>query len=182
MPATSPIGIPYPLAADNNDTATSMLNLANWLDPVIEGSYTSAEIAALSGVQLWPGRRVWDSTRSCYRDYIGGQWVDDLVMNFNPQPAAYTLALSDANGTVVRMNSATAITLSVPTNAVVPFAVGIPIPILQYGAGQVTVAAVTPGTTTIRATPGLRLRAQYSTAQLLKLATDEWLLSGDVVA
>ncbi len=33
---------------------------------------------------------------------------------------------------------------------------------------------------TISATPGLKLRAQYSSASVVKLGTDSWLLVGDL--
>jgi hypothetical protein len=39
---------------------------------------------------------------------------------------------------------------------------------------------VTSGTTTVRATPGATLRAQYSTATCIKIATDEWVVVGDL--
>jgi hypothetical protein len=92
----------------------------------------------------------------------------------------YTLALTD-NNKLVTLTNAAAITLSVPTNAVVAFPIGTRIDLAQLGAGKVTVAAVTPGTTTVNATPSLALRAQYSAASLVKTATDAWLLVGDLL-
>jgi hypothetical protein len=89
----------------------------------------------------------------------------------------YTLVLSDASK-MVTLNNASAITLTVPTNASVAFPIGTTIDISQWGAGQVTVS----GTPTIRATPGAKLRAQYSAATLWKQGTDTWLLMGDLSA
>jgi hypothetical protein len=66
----------------------------------------------------------------------------------------------------------------VPTNASAAFSIGQRVDILQYGAGQVTVSGDTG--VTVRFTPTNKLRAQYSTASLIKLGTDEWLLSGDL--
>jgi hypothetical protein len=89
------------------------------------------------------------------------------------------LVLADASKMITLTNAA-AITLSVPTNASVAFPVGTTIDLAQMGAGKVTVAAVTPGTTTVNATPSLGFRAQYSAATLIKLATDNWLVVGDL--
>jgi len=91
----------------------------------------------------------------------------------------YVLAITD-RGTCVEMNSASAQQVSVPTNASVAFPVGTQIAIYQMGTGTTTVAAVTPGTTTVRTAASATTRAQYSTVFLRKRATDEWVLSGDL--
>lgn len=178
--ATSPIGIPYPVGADNNDTAAAFLNLVNWLDPVIEGSYTSAEESALAGVQLWTGRRIFNSTRGVWREYKSGAWVDADALVFNAQTGTtYTLVLTDSQGKMITLTNASPITLTIPTNASVAFPVGTVIAISQDGAGQVTIGGAG---ITFQATPGLKLRAQYSTATLIKKATDTWQVIGDIVA
>jgi hypothetical protein len=91
----------------------------------------------------------------------------------------YTLVLGDAQK-MVTLSNGSAIALTVPLNASVAFAVGTRIDLAQIGAGQVTVAG--DGGVTVNATPGLKFRAQYSGATLLKLATDTWLLVGDLAA
>ena len=100
-------------------------------------------------------------------------------VSLNTQTSSYTLVLSDA-GTLVIMNLGSANNLTVPLNSSVPFAVGTQVPILQLGTGQTTIVA-TSGVT-IRFTPGLKLRTQYSAGALIKIDTDTWLLSGDIVA
>jgi hypothetical protein len=56
--------------------------------------------------------------------------------------------------------------------------------IIQIGAGQVTINAVTSGTTTVLSNGGTaaapKLRAQYSAATLVKVATDTWYVIGDI--
>jgi hypothetical protein len=83
---------------------------------------------------------------------------------------------------MVEVSSASAVTLSIPTNANQAFATGAQITILQTSTGQVTIAATTPGTTTVNGTPGLKLRAQWSSAVCIKRATDSWVVLGDLVA
>jgi hypothetical protein len=93
----------------------------------------------------------------------------------------YTLALTDKNK-FIEMNVGSANDVTVPTNANVAFPIGSQIHITQYGAGKTRVVAQTPATTTIRATPGVFLRAQYASATLIKRGTDEWYLVGDLSA
>lgn len=95
------------------------------------------------------------------------------------QTASYTLVLADA-GDLVEVSNASANNLTVPLNSSVAFPVGTQINILQTGAGQTTVVAT--GGVTINATPGLKLRAQWSSATLIKRATDTWVLVGDLSA
>ena len=182
--ATTAIGLRYPVTSDNNAVATDLQNLASDIDPILEGSYTQAEITAFTAGQKWEHRRVWNSTRGAYQFYDVGttSWIDEAVVALNSQVASYTLVLADAFAKVIKLNNASAMNLNVPTNASVAFPIGTLIGGFQYGAGQVTVVAVTPGTTSIRTPAGAtKSRTQYSSFSLLKIATDEWLLSGDIV-
>jgi hypothetical protein len=92
----------------------------------------------------------------------------------------YTLAAGDA-GELVTLANASAITLTVPTNATVPFAIGTQITITQAGAGQVTVAGAV-GVTVNSSDNFLKLRVQWSAATLIKTNTNSWILIGDISA
>ena len=95
----------------------------------------------------------------------------------------YTTVLND-NGQVVTMNNASSNTLSIPTNASVAYPVGTQINVLQIGAGQTTIQAVTSGTTTILSTAATaaapKIRARYGMATCIKAATDTWYVVGDI--
>ena len=93
--------------------------------------------------------------------------------------ATYTLALTDL-AKLVTLSNAGAITLTVPLNSSVAFAIGDRIDLLQKGAGQVTIVGA--GGVTVNGTPGLKLRAQWSSATLIKLDTNSWVLLGDLQA
>jgi hypothetical protein len=103
----------------------------------------------------------------------------DPRLTINQQTASYTAVLGDS-GKLVEILNSSATTFSIPTDASVNFPVGTQISILQTGTGQVTIAAVTPGTTTINGTPGLKLRAQWSAATLIKRAANLWVATGDL--
>jgi hypothetical protein len=104
--------------------------------------------------------------------------IPQLVVT-NAQTASYTLVLSDQTK-LVEMSVASANNLTVPLNSSVAFPVGAQVTILQTGAGQTTLVAT--GGVTVNATPGLKLRTQWSSATLIKRATDTWVAIGDLVA
>ncbi len=96
----------------------------------------------------------------------------------------YTFVLGDANNELITANNASAQTYSIPTNANVAYPIGSQINIIAIGAGQVTINAVTSGTTTVLSNGGTaaspKLRVQYSSATLIKVATDTWYVIGDI--
>jgi hypothetical protein len=90
----------------------------------------------------------------------------------------YTLVLTDA-GKLVQMSNAGAITLTLPPSV---FSVGQSIDVYQYGAGQVTFAqgaGVTIRSTGATATAP-KLRVQYSAASVICIASNEFLVVGDI--
>ena len=94
---------------------------------------------------------------------------------------ARTLSLSD-NFASLRFTNAGAITVTVPTDASVALPIGSYIELYQWG-GQITVAAATPATTSIRSTDSqTKSRTTYSSMVLVKVLADEWLLTGDLTA
>ena len=93
--------------------------------------------------------------------------------------AAYTLASGD-QGSLIQANGT--FTISIPTDATFNFAVGTQINIINIGTGVITLAAVTPGTTTVNGTPGLKPRTQWSTATAIKLSANNWVVVGDLTA
>ena len=116
---------------------------------------------------------------------IGNGFDDSLAkITLNDQTATYTAVLTDNRNKLVRMNVASANDFLIPTNANVAFPVGSVINVVQIGAGQTTIKAVTSGTTTIQSTGATaaqpKLRAQYSAASCVKVATDTWIIIGDL--
>jgi len=92
----------------------------------------------------------------------------------------YTIAATDA-GDLITLTNSSPITLTVPTNATIPFAIGTQVTIAQGGAGKVTVAGAV-GVTVNAADGYLSLRTQWSTGTLIKVATNSWILIGDTAA
>lgn len=123
----------------------------------------------------------WNETNDFWEFTNDGSKYERIVGDTvtNAQSAAYTLVLAD-RAKLVEMNVASGHNLTVPTNANVAFPVGTTITVLQTGTGQTTLAG--QGGVTVNATPGLKLRAQWSSATLIKRATDTWVAIGDLSA
>ena len=102
-----------------------------------------------------------------------------VMISIIEKTASHTLVLSDKDK-LIEMNSASANTLTVPLNSSEAFPIGSQLNILQTGTGQTTIAPVSVSVT-VNATPGLKLRAQWSSATLIKRAENVWVLAGDLV-
>ena len=95
--------------------------------------------------------------------------------------ANYSLVLTDKNK-FIKMNSSSNRTITVPLQATVNFPEGSQIHLIRYGSGTLEIVGES-GAVILYATPGKFLRAQYSSATLLKCAgTNVWMLMGDLSA
>jgi hypothetical protein len=121
---------------------------------ILDGTIANADISTTAAIDL-------------------GKLAD---VSTSAQTASYTLVLADKNK-IVEMNVASGNTLTVPLNSSVAFPVGSQVTIIRNGTG--TVRIIGSGVTLCH-TPGEYLRAQYSSATLIKRATDEWYLIGDL--
>lgn len=108
---------------------------------------------------------------------IGSAEYDNLTLNAQTG-TTYTLVLTDAHK-FVTLSNASAITLTVPPNSSVAFETGDQVNLMQLGAGQVTVAAGS-GVTLRSAGSLVKTSAQYAVATLVKIASDEWVLLGNL--
>jgi hypothetical protein len=111
-----------------------------------------------------------------------GATTPAAIQGYRPADAqtgtTYTLVLAD-DGKIVTLSNASAITLTIPTNASVAFPVGAEVDLAQLGAGQVTVAAA-GGVTLNSYQSKVAIAGQYAAATLKKTATDTWLLVGNL--
>ena len=99
------------------------------------------------------------------------------------QTADYTIVLADSYQVLIPMNKATAVNLSIPTNASAAIPVGSVITVLNKGAGAVTIKAVTSGTTTVLSAGAVAAQptlAQYKSCALLKVSSDVWYVVGAI--
>ena len=92
----------------------------------------------------------------------------------------YTTVLAD-DGKLVTCDNASAIALTIPPNSSVAYGIGTQINIMQLGAGQVTITAGA-GVTLNSAGSKLKTSAQYAVATCAKIASDTWVVVGNLSA
>ena len=92
----------------------------------------------------------------------------------------YTTVLAD-DGKLVTCDNAASISLTIVPNSTAAFGIGTQINIMQLGAGTVTITAGA-GVTLQSAGSKLKTDAQYAVATCAKIATDTWVVVGNLKA
>jgi hypothetical protein len=114
-------------------------------------------------------------------------WINNdtgIITAYEAKTDNYTVASGDEYN-IFSMNAATDKEFRIPTDATFNFAIGTEINFFWItGAGQPSIVAVTPGTTTIISTGATsaspKLRLANSAATAIKLAANSWLVVGDI--
>ena len=92
----------------------------------------------------------------------------------------YTTVLAD-DGKLITCDNGSAIALTIPPNSSVAYGIGTQINIMQLGAGTVTITAGA-GVTLRSDGSKLKTNAQYAVATCCKIATDIWVVVGNLKA
>jgi len=178
------------------ETDTGKMKIGNgstaWTSLAYLGAGTVTSITAGTGLSggtiTTSGTIAIDSTVATLTDTqtLTNKTLTDPKINlaFNADSgSSYTAVLTD-NGKVVTMDNGSGNTFRIPTNASVAFPIGTQINVLQIGAGQTTINAVTSGTTTVLSTAATaaqpKIRARYGSATCIKASTDLWYVIGDL--
>lgn len=107
-----------------------------------------------------------------------------VAFTLNSQSGAtYTLASTDQYQVLIITTNASAKTVSIPTDATYNFPVGTVVSFLNTGAGDLTINAVTSGTTTVTsagASAAAPKVGQYKSAAAIKTAANAWTVVGAV--
>jgi len=118
-------------------------------------------------------------------DVLTAPMFNELVQfTINTQSGAtYTLAATDQYQVLILTSNSGTKTVSIPTDATTNFAIGTAVTIINTGAGDLTVNAVTPATTTISsigATSTAPVVAQWKSCAAVKVAANSWIVVGGV--
>jgi hypothetical protein len=139
-----------------------------------EGSLDALQVGALEATTITPSSGVV---------FSDGTQALEGVPSRTPiiqKTASYTLSALTERDDLIEVANASATTITIPLNSAVAFPIGTSIDILQTSTGQVTIAG-TAGVT-VNATPGLKLRTQWSSCTLFKRAENTWVVFGDLTA
>lgn len=138
-----------------------------------QGSLDNIAVAALEATTVTP------SSGIVFPDGTQTKQGVPSITPISQKTDSYTVALGDRDS-LIEVAAGSAKTITIPTNASVAYPIGTSIDILQTSTGQVTIAGA--GGVTVNATPGLKLRTQWSSATLFKRGTDTWVVFGDLTA
>jgi hypothetical protein len=179
------------------DGAAAIRSLGSAIDSsmqYLEGGTTGQILSKTSNTDMaftWINNDVGDITAvttAAGSGLSGGGTSGAIALSrastYTAKTAAYTIASGDEFN-LFSMNAGTSQQFSIPTDATFNFAVGTEVNFFWLtGAGQPTIGAVTPGTTTVistgatSATP--KLRVANSAATAIKIAANSWLVVGDI--
>ena len=158
---------------------------------VPEGAPANAHALALRdgepGAEDWvvltpqPGWQVWIADEARHVRFDGGAWVEvprpGIVPIRTLTATAHMLELADT-GCILETTGASAVTITIPPGASVPFETGTLINITQAGSGVATVQA-DAGVALNGVTGGaVALDGQWSGAALVKRGADAWVIQG----
>lgn len=177
-------GIVVPDGASNKSFTWSSSSLA-WSSSE-DLNLVSGKVLKINGTQVLSATNYTGEAAT-----VAANSVTASVLQEGPPRAGFRSQLNAQTGTsytlvsgdlakLVTMDNGSTMTLTVPANSNVSFQIGDRIDILRKGAGELT---ITPdGGVSVNGTPGLKLRAQWSAATLVKLDTDTWVALGDLKA
>jgi len=155
------------------------------------GALSEASAIALwdgtPGAEAWvyltpePGWEIWILDEELRVRFTGSAWVDlprlGIVQVRALIGTAHTLELIDT-GSILETTGASAVTITIPDEATVPFAIGTLINLTQAGAGVATVEAAA-GVSLNGITAGsAALEVQWSGVALTKRGADAWIIQG----
>jgi len=139
-----------------------------------QGSLDDIKVAALEATTVTPSSGVV---------FSDGTQTKEGVPSRTPiisKTDSYTLSATSERDSLIEVNKSSAATITIPLNSAVGFPIGTTLDVLQTGTGQVTIAG--DSGVTVDATPGLKLRARWSSVTLFKRAENSWVAFGDLTA
>lgn len=164
-------------------TGTQTLTNKTLTTPIITSISNSGTVTIPSGSDTLVGRATTDTltNKTLTTPVITNP---KITLTYTAKTAAYTFVSGDEGG-VFSMNNAATAQFNIPTDATFNFAIGTQFNVFWLtGAGQPTIGATTPATTTVistgatSATPKLRVANSMATA--LKIAANSWIVTGDI--
>ena len=142
-----------------------------------EGSLDDLKVAAFEATTVTPSEGIV---------FSDGTQTKEGVPSRTPiiyKTGSYTLSSLTERDSLIEVDSTDPVTITIPEHSSVAFPVGTTLDILQTNTGLVTIAGYEVEgipTVTVNATPGKKLRTQWSSVTLFKRAENSWVVYGDL--
>lgn len=149
------------------DEPTTTVNFGQGsLDSLAVGELTATTVTPSSGVVFSDGTQTKQGVPS----------LTTIIQKTD----SYTLSSLSERDSMIEFSGQSGMTVTIPSDSSLDFPVGTSLDVLQTASGQVTIAGAQG--VTVAATPGLKLRTQWSSATLVKRAANTWVVMGDLTA
>ena len=170
LPGTGMAGDIYlvPAAAAQNPNAVAL-----W-----DGAPGAEDWVYLTPQEGW---QIWIADEARHVRFTGGAWIEvprpGIVRIRTLTATSHTLEAIDL-GSILETTGSSAVTVTIPPEASVPFEIGALVNVTQVGAGIATIAAAA-GVSLNGVTGGsVALDGQWSGAALVKRGADAWVIQG----
>ena len=182
---------------DSSITTLGTIGTGVWQGTAVAATYVDTAIARLAGPTFTgtvtlPSTTSIGNVSSTELGYVDGV-TSAIQTQLDTKETRYytfvtdattsrTIASSTDEGKTLKFTSSSAVSVTVPTAANdAGWAVGDYVELIQYGSGQITVAGAV-GVTVNATDTQKKTRVQFSSMTLIKIDTNEWLLTGDTTA
>lgn len=141
------------------------------------------EAGAEDWVYLTPqeGWQVWIADEARHVRFAGGAWIEvprpGVVRIRTLTATSHTLEAIDL-GSILETTGSSAVTVTIPPEASVPFEIGALVNVTQVGAGTATVAAAAGVSLNGVVAGSVALDGQWSGVALVKRGADAWVIQG----
>jgi len=146
--------------------STTLTNSIALKAPLASPTFTGTVTVAAAGVAFTDGTQTKEGVPS----------RTPIIL----KTAGYTLSALTERDSLIEVDSTSPVTITIPTNSAVAYPIGTTLDILGTNTGLITIAGDTG--VTVNATPGLKLRTQWSSCTLFKRAENSWVVYGDLKA
>lgn len=139
----------------------------------VDTSLTPAKLRIYDGSTAWPIIGQFSTAIGAF--VLLKESSDSILLS------TVALTLSTAHyGKTLGMNSTAAATYTIPGTTAVAWPIGIEFDLFQYSSFQTTIAAGSTAMTLRSKGGALKISAQYGRAKAKQIASNDWLVSGDL--
>jgi len=142
------------------------------------GNESVGGIKTFTSIPVLPASNPTTANEASRKQYVDDQVATKLTANqsIDAKTVNYVCVIGDAHK-MITMDNAADRTITIPANSSVAFPIGTHIDFSRLGDGAVTIGITTD---TLRQPIGNKLRARYSVATAIKIASTTWILTGDL--
>ncbi|WP_164738212.1 DUF2793 domain-containing protein [Frigidibacter oleivorans] len=172
-----------PLPTTGNAGQMLIVPAAAGTNPNALALWDQSPAGAAAWVYLTPqeGWQIWIADEARHVRFTAGAWVEvprsGIVRIRTLTATSHTLEAVDL-GSILETTGSSAVTVTIPPEATVPFEIGSLINVTQVGAGIATVAAAAGVSLNGVVGGSVALDGQWSGAALVKRGADAWIIQG----